>query len=253
MVSANTIAKSPSNDAVEQALLNAWLDVAELGLFTVDDTARVVMLNRAACKLLHIDGIDALHQPLKRLFASFAVAAPVIQWLSTPGFDGEKTIVWDSPAGFSVELLLRSRSIKTQQGEHLKVVAVSDVTALLTARRELEAQQRQWQAINAGVVVSDALLPDMPIIYVNSIFEQMSGYKLADIKGRNCRFLQGKDVQQEALQDIRRAIREENNGYALLRNYKKDGTLFMNELFVSPVRDSQGIVTHFLGVQHLRN
>jgi hypothetical protein len=37
-----------------------------------------------------------------------------------------------------------------------------------------------------------------------------------------------------------------------LRNYRKDGTQFMNELFISPIKDQAGVVTHFLGIQHLR-
>jgi PAS domain S-box-containing protein len=101
--------------------------------------------------------------------------------------------------------------------------------------------------------VSDARLPDMPIVYVNPAFERMSGYTSAEVIGRNCRFLQGDEHHQTGLLAIREAVAHQSNGYAVLRNYRKDGTLFLNELFISAVRDKMGIVTHFVGIQHLRS
>jgi PAS domain S-box-containing protein len=102
-------------------------------------------------------------------------------------------------------------------------------------------------------VVSDAVSPDMPVVYVNAKFEEMSGYSSAEMLGRNCRHLQGAESGQTGLVAIRQAIREKTNGYAVLRNFRKDGSLFINELFISPIRAANGEVTHFLGIQHLRD
>ena len=117
----------------------------------------------------------------------------------------------------------------------------------------MEANRRQWQALNAGVVIADATQPDMPIVFVNATFEAISGYSMQETLGRNCRFLQRDDIDQPGLQTLRKALITKTNGYAVLRNYRKDGSLFYNELFISPVRNEAGLVTHFVGIQHLRD
>jgi PAS domain S-box-containing protein len=100
-----------------------------------------------------------------------------------------------------------------------------------------------------GVVITDARLPDNPIVYVNPGFEQMTGYAAGEAVGRNCRFLQGDDRVQPALDELRAALREGGECQVVLRNYRKDGALFWNELSVSPVRDEEGRLVNFVGVQ----
>ena len=77
----------------------------------------------------------------------------------------------------------------------------------------------------------------------------MSGYTSKEVLGKNCRFLQGTDNEQEAVAELRTAIKEQRQCKVLLRNYRKDGTLFWNELTVSPVRSDNGILTHYVGIQ----
>ncbi|MFP4099208.1 PAS domain S-box protein [Coleofasciculus sp.] len=107
-------------------------------------------------------------------------------------------------------------------------------------------------AVNAssnGILISDPHQPDNPIIFVNSGFERLIGYSVAEILGRNCRFLQGDDSSQAQLEEVRQAIATQKDCQVTLRNYRKDGSVFWNDLYISPVRDSQGKLTHFLGVQ----
>jgi PAS domain S-box-containing protein len=101
-----------------------------------------------------------------------------------------------------------------------------------------------------GVVITDATLPDNPIVYVNPAFELMTGFSAEEAVGRNCRFLQGLDTDQPALDELRVAIRESCECRVVLRNYKRDGALFWNELSVSPVYDEEGRLTNFVGVQN---
>ena len=240
------------HDLLEHQLLAVWVNAASTGLCVIDDTARVVMLNSAACTILDVDGISAMNMPLKRLLHNTAQGSvELVQWLSAPGFDGERQIVCGTHDSLK-HLLLKSHSIRTETGERFKVVTLTDTTQLTEALQSAEQYRRQWQALNAGVVISDARMPDLPIVYVNPAFEHMSGYSSAEVMGRNCRFLQGSDHQQPGLLAIRQAVKTQTNGYAVLRNYRKDGRLFHNELFISAVRDSQGEVTHFVGIQHLR-
>ena len=101
-----------------------------------------------------------------------------------------------------------------------------------------------------SVVITDARQEDNPIIFVNPAFEQLTGYTFADIKGRNCRFLQGKETDQPARRKIRGAILIGDEIRETILNFKKDGTPFKNELSISPVYDRTGRPRYFIGIQH---
>ena len=109
--------------------------------------------------------------------------------------------------------------------------------------------EKAIEASSNGVVISDMNGPDRPIIYSNPAFEELTGYSPSEIIGRNCRFLQGVDTDQTEVDKIRACIRDGRDGRVTLKNYRKDGTPFWNELVISPVRDNSGNVTHFIGVQ----
>lgn len=101
-----------------------------------------------------------------------------------------------------------------------------------------------------GVTLSDPDLPDNPIVYANKAFEEISGYSQEEIVGRNCRFLQGEDHDQEELQKIRDALQKHGACVVTLRNYRKNGELFLNRLAIRPLTDPDGNVIYYLGVQY---
>ncbi len=100
-----------------------------------------------------------------------------------------------------------------------------------------------------GITISDARLPDMPLVYVNAGFEKMTGYRASEVLGKNCRFLQNSERAQHAVEVMRDAVRKGESCIVILRNFRKDGSLFWNEFNISPVRDAAGVVTHYIGVQ----
>ena len=109
---------------------------------------------------------------------------------------------------------------------------------------------RAVAASSNGIVITDPRLPDDPIVYVNPAFEKTTGYPMEEVIGRNCRFLQGEDRDQPALEELRACLREGQECRIVLRNYRRDGTRFWNELYVSPVHDDAGNVINFVGVQN---
>ena len=98
-----------------------------------------------------------------------------------------------------------------------------------------------------GVALVDAEHPDRPVVYVNPAFEALTGYSAADVLGKNLRMLQGEDREQDARQRLREALQRYETCRVLLRNYRKDGTMFWNEMTISPLRNAEGRVTHFAG------
>ena len=99
----------------------------------------------------------------------------------------------------------------------------------------LELLKKAVDESNDGIVIAEQEGDDNILIYVNKAFERLTGFTAEDILYQDCRFLQSGDTDQEGLQAIRDAIKAERSGRAILRNYRKDGSMFWNELSVSPV------------------
>lgn len=100
-----------------------------------------------------------------------------------------------------------------------------------------------------GVTIADALRPDYPLVYVNRGFEKLTGYSAGETCGTNCRFLQGKDTDPAAVEEIRRAVAEKRECVVEILNYRKSGEPFWNRLSITPIRNKEGTVTHFMGIQ----
>ncbi|MGI8738891.1 MAG: EAL domain-containing protein [Gammaproteobacteria bacterium] len=119
----------------------------------------------------------------------------------------------------------------------------------LRMAEELRIRDRAMAASTNGICISDSRQPDMPIIYCNAAFEHMSGYRADEVIGHNCRFLQGEDTDRQSVGAIGDSLRAGRQCKITLRNYRKDGTPFWNELTLSPVHDDRHVLTHFIGVQ----
>lgn len=105
------------------------------------------------------------------------------------------------------------------------------------------------EATSTGIVITDAQQDDHPIIYVNRGFCRMSGYEEDEVLGRNCRFLQAEDRDQEVVGLMRNAIKHGQHCHVTVRNYHKEGRMFWNELILSPIKNETGCVTHYVGIQ----
>ena len=110
-----------------------------------------------------------------------------------------------------------------------------------------ELLRRAMSAANEGLVIAEAGAPHHPIIYVNPAFERLTGYRTEEVLGRNCRFLQRNDTRQAGLDHLREALRASTGCLAMVRNYRKDGSMFWNQVGLAPMLDASGRVTHFLG------
>ena len=101
-----------------------------------------------------------------------------------------------------------------------------------------------------GITLADPDIEDMPIVYANKAFETMTGYAQDEIIGRNCRFLQGTDRDQNARAQLRKAIDDRLPVEVDIRNYKKNGEMFYNHLVLTPLFDDENQLLYYLGVQY---
>ena len=118
-----------------------------------------------------------------------------------------------------------------------------------TERILSEASRSLLSDVPLSMVLTDPFRQDNPIIYVNRAFEETTGYSCRYSVGKNCRFLQGDNHDQEAVDTLREAVRNEEPVSVELLNYTADGEEFVNRLTIAPLRDDNDELYAFLGVQ----
>ncbi len=125
-----------------------------------------------------------------------------------------------------------------------------DITQLREKEEMARIMERAFNKSTNGVAIADARLPDLPLIMVNEAFEKITGYKSAEILGQNARFMHGGKSDQPNLEIVRNAVRKGIECRTEVINYTKTGKKYWNELYLAPVKDDMGKVTHFLGIHN---
>ena len=233
----------------ENELMRAALDSARIGLCVIAADGQIVVLGGDVAEKLGCSDAVLVGQHFRSLLVPGLVlnAGAELFALDAPESAAEGRL--KRADGKLTMLLFQARTISHRNEGRFRVVSIIDVTSFGITRDRFLELRRQLDALNSAVVVSDARQPDMPIIYVNKRFEQMTGYTADYAVGRNCRFLQGSDRTQPAARKLAEAIKRRQACHVILNNYRRDGTAFANELFVSPVFDQSGELTHFIGLQ----
>ncbi|MCG4451724.1 MULTISPECIES: PAS domain-containing protein [unclassified Pseudomonas] len=104
-------------------------------------------------------------------------------------------------------------------------------------------------ASNDGIVVAEQEGDDNILIYANPAFERLTGYASDEILYQDCRFLQANDRDQPGLAAIREAVNAHRPCRQIIRNYRKDGSAFWNELSITPVFNEADQLTYYIGIQ----
>lgn len=114
---------------------------------------------------------------------------------------------------------------------------------------DLNLAYHALDSANDGITIVDMKQPTQPLIYINTAFEKITGYSREEVLGKNCRFLQGNMTDQANIKTVHNAIQNRKNCRVILKNFKKNGTLFWNELSLAPLFNAEGELTHYVGVQ----
>ncbi|MDP3979420.1 MAG: EAL domain-containing protein [Pseudomonas sp.] len=163
----------------------------------------------------------------------------------------EELFEWNLPTPAGDEVAVEIHLAETDwEGRQVRLLSLRDIRERKESEKQLRVLQRSLESSYNGVVIVDARAHDQPIIYVNPAFERITGYSADEVLGRNCRFLQAGEHDQAALEVIRNNLLRQDDAHVALRNYRKDGTAFWNDLYISPVLDERGELTHFVGVQN---
>lgn len=125
---------------------------------------------------------------------------------------------------------------------------IQDITSQRKDEEKLYLMQQAIDSSSNGIVITGLADKDYPIIYANAAFLNITGYTREEVLGLNCRFLQQDDRNQPNIAKVRAALQSSRDTHAILRNYRKNGDLFWNEFYISPIHNREGKITHYVGV-----
>ncbi|TXC67050.1 PAS domain S-box protein [Piscinibacter aquaticus] len=217
-----------------------------------DREARVAMINPAATSIFGVEPEQVLGKPVEQLLPQLSFDE--VDRITREGMlirasrmaRLESSALRRDGTQFPVEVAIS----RVGEGEDTRFTCVvRDVTDQRWIDSMLRLYNRALECATNGVVISDLRTPGHPIFYANPAFEKITGYEVSDAIGRPFDFLLGEDRDQPEVEVLRRAVREGQPTTVVLRNYRKDGTLFFNELSIAPVATPEGEVTHYVGVQ----
>ena len=114
----------------------------------------------------------------------------------------------------------------------------------------MRLQKRAMDSTTSGMVICDVTTQHHPVVFVNRAMEMLTGYGTDEFLGRSIGFLHKEEPNQEELAQIKHAISTGTSCTVIVRNYKKDGSLFYNHLRLDPVFNEDRIITHYIGVSH---
>ncbi|MEJ6000749.1 EAL domain-containing protein [Paucibacter soli] len=235
--------------ADSEARLRSAFDQAAVGIVQTRPDGEICLVNACACALLGIPPPPEPHGALLQ-----RAMAPYHGMLAELAQDPKRVLRAqrrvELPGDGTQWLALTASAIVDAAGQmtHMQLV-FEDISQRKQLEQTLHLYGRALASSSSGILITDALAPDQPIVFVNDAFCRMTGYERAEVMGRNCRFLQSADRQQPELTILREALSQQREAHVVLRNYRRDGGMFWNDALISPVPDEQGRVTHFIGIQ----
>lgn len=208
---------------------------------------RVTVANAASARATGIDPATVLGKRIKDAFPALAETAiphlySQVALTGNPFHVGEVPYTHGDGEAFIYDVMafpLPNQSVG---------ISFENITERKKAEERLQLLTAAVEATTSGISIADARQPDNPVIYVNPAYSAITGYDSEEIIGRNTRFLQGEDKDQEGLNEIRAGIKEERPVRAIVRNYRKGGEMFYSQVTISPLRNEEGKVTHFVGI-----
>jgi PAS domain S-box-containing protein len=222
------------------------IESAQEGISILDKRGRFIFVNEAYADLYGYDPEKMVGEHWEMLYQEADIPRiheeiiPTVQ--ETGYWTGKTTGLRADGSTFIEDHVLAL----TDRGE--LVCTVRDMSGRQEDEQELSRIKRAIDEAPVGITITTKGA-DNSLVYVNRQFLEITGYTESEVLGRNCRFLQGEETDSEPIDEIRQAIDAEEPVSVELRNYRKDGTMFWNQVSVAPVRDDDGTVVNYVGFQ----
>ena len=218
-------------------------------VFAVDDL-RILAVNEAALATYGYSRAQML--AMNKLDLCERVEADRVRaFLADPGSRDGHAGIWTHVRrdGSQLQVEVWTHAL-AYEGRDARLVMAQDVTERLATEARLLLLDRAIQSSMNGVMIADARQAGMPITYLNPSVCRITGYSEAELIGRDFRSLQGEAEDEAEVARLHEAIEARRDCSLVMRNPRKDGSLFWNDLYIAPVRDAAGEVTHYVGIQN---
>jgi PAS domain S-box-containing protein len=235
-------------------LLNSIFQFSVEGILVIDADYRILKCNPASEKLFGYDTKELINQKIENLipkkFKKIHQDAKEEDNTNTKTSQIEEDLEsWGlkkDGSKFPIKINVRPTIIKHKK---VTIVFIVDIIAQKTKEALISIKNNALASTSNGILIADAQDLGNPIIYCNDAFTKITGYTQEEALGRNCNFLQNDDRNQEGIGVMKNAIVLGEVCNVTVRNYKKDGTLFWNEITITPIFSEENTLTHFIGVQ----
>ena len=231
--------------------LRKAVDIMQLGV-TITDMQRKILYTNIADARMHGYDVEELIGRDVRIFAPASTHKDLMpeDVQNMTNWSRESVNCRKDGSVFPVRMTSDIvRDVKDGVLSNIAIVATcEDISERKCSEEALRLRQRVIESSSNGIMITDTTGPDNPIIYVNPAFGRITGYDAAGDARTQHVFSSREDQEQVEFMEIHAALHEQREGNAVLRNYRKDGSLFWNDLSVSPVLDETGRVAHFVWV-----
>lgn len=217
-------------------------EFAPIGYVTLSENGIITDINLTATRLLDKDRKHLL----KKSFRSLVKAQEQVRWtlhfLRIVKGDGHGQIELCLPRKFGPDLQVVADCMAQSGGVRLTLSDITDRKAV--ADQLLKLSLAVEQSPN-GVVIADKR---GRIEYVNQSFVQTTGYTLNEVVGKNPRFLHSGKTSRAVYADMWAHLLEGQAWKGIIMNCRKDGTEYTQSMWISPVRQPNGVVSHYLAI-----
>ncbi len=152
-------------------------------------------------------------------------------------------------SGVSFPLELSFHPFRIYQKDYV-LALIHDQSESLEMAQILNLKENALDATLNGITITDASKKGHPIVYVNNAFEKLTGYNEAEILGRNCSFLQKGSFKDKGFRIMLKSMALGKKCQVQVKNFKKNGDMFWNEVSINPIKDKDGKITHFVGIHN---
>ncbi|MCA0154115.1 sensor histidine kinase [Winogradskyella vincentii] len=239
----------------DQEIFNILLETVSEAVVIVNQDQKIVEVNRSAEVIFGYDNEEIKGKPLNVLMPSNYHDSHKVHFKNFIEQMGNKKMAKSmdvfglNKLGDIIPIEVQLNPFKIYDKTYVMAL-IKDVTKQKETELDYMLRSKALESASNGIIITDALRPDNPIIYCNKAFIKLTGYSNKEVVHKNCRFLQGEDREQKELDKLRRAIKNGKSCLVTLRNYRKDGSLFWNDLYITPITNNDGIITNYIGIQN---